>query len=131
MTLRQGVFVMDKISFFGIALRFMLGGGAVAAAYIVGRYFNGRTGGIFAAFPAVYIAAVIGVGAGGPAMDGLARVLLVSRGALVGMVANVFCAGAAAFLIPRMGWRKGLALSLAGWLAAVVVILTMAEYFGW
>lgn len=122
---------MDKISLFGIALRFMLGGGAVAAAYVVSRYFSGRTGGIFAAFPAVYLAAVLGVGAGAPVTEGAARVLLVSRGALVGMTANIFCALAAAFLIPRMGWRKGLALSLAGWLVAVTLFLIIAENFGW
>jgi len=121
---------MGELSGFGIVLRFLLGGGAVAAAYIAGRFFGGRTGGIFAAFPAVYLAAVISVGAGGTVTEGTARVLLVSRGALVGMIANILCAAAAAFLIPRMGWRKGLALSLAGWLAVVGVILTVVAYLG-
>lgn len=121
---------MDEISLFGIALRFFLGGGAVAAAYIVSRYFSGRAGGIFAAFPAVYLAAVLGVGAGVPAAAGAARVLTVSRGALVGMTANIFCALAAAFLIARIGWQKGLALSLAGWLAAVTIFLIIAGNIG-
>jgi uncharacterized membrane protein (GlpM family) len=122
---------MDKISFSGIVLRFVLGGGAVAAAYVVSRYFSGRTGGIFAAFPAVYLAAVIGVGVSGVADKGLDRVLLVSRGALIGMAANVFCALAAAYLIPRTGWRKGLALALAAWFVMAVVIMLVAEYYGW
>ncbi len=117
---------MSEISFFGIVLRFLLGGGAVAAAYIVSRFFGGRTGGIFAAFPAVYLAAVVSVGAGAAAPAGLHEVLEVSRGAVVGMLANIFCALAAAFFIPVMGWRQGLAASIAGWLATVSVMLVLA-----
>lgn len=122
---------MVKLSLFGILLRFSLGGGAVAAAYIMGRFFGGRIGGIFAAFPAVYLAAVVSVGTGGPLAEGAGRVLQVSRGALVGMTANVFCALAAAYLIPRTGWRRGLVLALVCWLVAVSAVLQLAHRFGW
>lgn len=110
------------ISVVGIIMRFILGGGAVAASYIFARILGGRWGGIFAAFPAVYVAAVVTVAAGLPEASAVPLTIQVSKGALVGMTANIACSIAAFFLITRVGWKKGLAGALGVWSVLVVLI---------
>jgi Protein of unknown function (DUF3147) len=109
-----------------VFLRFLFGGSTVVASTLVAKNFGGRLGGVFAAFPAVYLAAIMGL-----SMDYEGReLLLISRqlssGALVGMTADVFCALAASFLILRCGWKKGLAYALSFWIIIAPVI-----YFLW
>lgn len=108
----------------GLAMRFLLGGLAVALSGWAGRRLGGLVGGLFAAFPAVYLAALLGVvTAGAPGLgDPEAAGLAVSRGALVGMLANVVTARAAAGAIGRWGWQKGMAAALAVWGVAALVI---------
>ncbi|HEX3011168.1 MAG TPA: DUF3147 family protein [Syntrophomonadaceae bacterium] len=98
-----------------ILIRFLLGGAAVVAATLVARWFGGRVGGIFAAFPAVYLAAVLSLGLEyrGDALVEVSR--HISQGALVGMTADIFCAIAASYLIARNGWKKGLVQALLIW----------------
>lgn len=52
---------MFSIDISPILLRFLFGGSAVVASRLVARSFGGRLGGVFAAFPAVYLAAVVGL----------------------------------------------------------------------
>lgn len=115
-----------EITLSGVVMRFILGGGAVAASYILARRLGGRWGGIFAAFPAVYMAAIITVAVGLPARQGVPLTLQVSKGALVGMLGNVVCAAAASLFIARLGWKKGLANALVVWLVSVGVIFAAA-----
>ncbi|MHB9095174.1 MAG: DUF3147 family protein [Eubacteriales bacterium] len=114
----------------GILIRFILGGGAVAASYVLARRLGGRWGGIFAAFPAVYIAAIVTVAVGISAKEGLPLTLQVSRGALVGMVNNIVCAIAAYLIIRQQGWKKGLTFALAIWVVCVAIIYSVITKTG-
>lgn len=124
----------DGLTVAGLLIRFVLGGGAVAAAYILSKRIGGRWGGIFAAFPAVYLAAIITVSAGLPSGEGLPLVLEVSKGALIGMLGNIMCAVAASAFIIKYGWRKGLMQALLVWIAFVSVfylVVNMTGLLGW
>lgn len=107
-----------------ILLRFLFGGSAVVAAAIFGRWMGGRIGGIFAAFPAVFLSAAIAVGAGVSASEAHSSVFAVSQGALIGMVANIVCAIVATVAISRKGWGKGLLVAIIVWL-----VLASAIYY--
>ena len=101
-----------------VMLRFILGGTAIVACALIARFSGPRLGGVFAAFPAVYLAAILSL-----ALDYRGEQLVnmsvhVSEGALVGMLANIICALAASRLILRNGWQKGLGLALLIWLLA-------------
>ncbi|KNZ68318.1 hypothetical protein Tfer_3146 [Thermincola ferriacetica] len=117
---------MQEITFLGVLLRFVLGGGSVAAAYLLGKKVGGRFGGIFAAFPGVFLASVISVGAGKDLHLANHLVLQVSKGALVGMVANIIACLVAGWLIPRTGYKKGLVYTFFVWAftgAAIIAAL--------
>lgn len=107
-------------------LRFFLGGGAVVASTVIARSFGGRIGGIFAAFPAVYLAAVLSLGLDYNGPELLVMSQNISHGALVGMIADVFCALAASRFILKNGWKTGLIQALALWCIAAPAI-----YFAW
>lgn len=109
-----------------ILLRFLFGGSAVVASRVIAKSFGGKLGGIFAAFPAVYLAAVVGL-----SMEYQGNELLfvseeLSKGAFVGMTADVCCALAASYLILKYGWKTGLSLSLLFW-----TVLAPLIYFTW
>jgi hypothetical protein len=107
-----------------VLLRFIFGGTAVVASTLVAKNFGGRLGGVFAAFPAVYLAAILGLSMDYKGSELLLISKQLSSGALVGMTADVFCALAASFLILRYGWKKGLAYTLSIW-----VVIAPAIYF--
>jgi uncharacterized membrane protein (GlpM family) len=109
-----------------ILLRFVLGGGAVVAATVIARSFGGRIGGIFAAFPAVYLAAIISLALEYRGQELLLMSQNLSQGALVGMIADVFCALAASRFILKNGWKKGLLQALLLWFIAAPAI-----YYSW
>jgi hypothetical protein len=118
--------IMLNIEILPVLLRFIFGGSAVAASAIIAKKFGGRLGGVFAAFPAVYLAAIIGL-----SMDYKGNELLqvseqISKGAVVGMLADICCALAASYFILRYGWKKGLVYSLLLW-----VVLAPTIYFTW
>lgn len=105
-----------------VLLRFILGGGAIVACTLIARISGPRVGGIFAAFPAVYLAAILSL-----ALDYRGEQLInmsvhVSQGALVGMLASIIWAVAASRLILKNGWKKGLGLALLIWLLAATCI---------
>lgn len=109
-----------------IILRFLFGGTAVVASRLVARSFGGKLGGVFAAFPAVYLAAVAGLSMEYEGSELLSVSEQLSRGALVGMSADICCALAASYLILKYGWKTGLSLSLLFWTVLAPVI-----YFTW
>lgn len=113
-----------------IVLRFLFGGSAVVAAALFGRWMGGRIGGIFAAFPAVFLSAAIAVGIGIPATEAHASVFSVSQGALIGMVANIICAIVATAAISKHGWKKGLPAAVLVWLVLAAAIYYVAYSLG-
>lgn len=109
-----------------ILLRFLFGGSAVVASRLIAQSFGGKLGGVFAAFPAVYLAAVVGL-----SMEYEGKELLfvseqLSKGAFVGMAADICCALAASYFILKYGWKTGLGLSLLFW-----AVLAPLIYFTW
>lgn len=99
----------------GVLTRFLLGGGAVAISAVVANLAGGRIGGIFAAFPAVYLSAVIVAVYGLSAPEAVYRVVQISHGALIGMLANVVCAACASVFIRRRDLMNGLGLAILVW----------------
>lgn len=109
-----------------VLLRFLLGGGAIVLCTIIARSFGPRIGGIFAAFPAVYLAALLSLTLDYQGQKLVEMSVHVSEGALVGMLANIICAIAASRLVLKKGWQKGLGQALLIWLLAATCI-----YFTW
>lgn len=109
-----------------IVLRFLFGGSAVVASRLISQSFGGRLGGIFAAFPAVYLAAVVGLSMEYKGSELLFVSEQLSKGALVGMAADICCALAASYFILKYGWKTGLGLSLLFW-----AVLAPLIYFAW
>ncbi|MWC29887.1 DUF3147 family protein [Paenibacillus sp. MMS18-CY102] len=107
---------MFHLSIEGLLLRFFLGGGAVVAASIIAKRVGGSFGGIFAAFPAVFVAAMLTMRLDYGGSDLIRRSIDLSKGAMVGMGINMLCAVAVGALCARKGWKKGLSLSVCGWL---------------
>lgn len=115
-----------SINLASVLLRFALGGSAVVLATIVSRRFGGHIGGVFAAFPAVYLAAVLSLGLEYRGQELLIISQHLSQGALAGMLADVICALAASRFILKRGWKKGLVYTLLLW-----CIAAPALYFTW
>lgn len=105
-----------------IVLRFVLGGSAVVASTLVARAFGGRIGGVFAAFPAVYLAAILSLCLEYHGDELLTLSMHLSEGAFIGMIADIICAVAASRFIVKNGWGKGLLQALLIWLIAAMGI---------
>jgi hypothetical protein len=120
-----GYKIMPSIDIFPVILRFLLGGSVVVASTLVAKNLGGRLGGIFAAFPAVYLAAVIGLSMDYKGSDLLLVSEQLSKGALVGMVADICSALAASYMILRYGWKQGLVYSILLW----TVIAPIIDFF--
>jgi len=89
---------------------------------LIARSFGPRIGGIFAAFPAVYLAALLSLKLDYQGQQLVEMSVHVSEGALVGMLANIICAVAASRLILTKGWQRGLGQALLIWLIAATCI---------
>ncbi|WP_174520462.1 DUF3147 family protein [Desulfolucanica intricata] len=120
---------MLDISMFAVIVRFILGGGAVVASTVIARAFGRGIGGIFAAFPAVYLAAVLTLGMEYRGENLLVMSQHISRGALVGMLANIVCALAASRLIIKKGWQRGLSQALVIWFILALAIYITCKNF--
>lgn len=106
---------MLSIEVFPVFLRFLFGGSAVVVSTLVAKNFGGRLGGVFAAFPAVYLAAILGLSMDYEGSELLLVSEQLSEGALVGMIADICCALAASYFILRSGWKRGLVYALLLW----------------
>ncbi|MFC4102243.1 DUF3147 family protein [Paenibacillus xanthanilyticus] len=113
---------MLHLSLTAIILRFVLGGAAVAAASLISKRVGGAIGGIFAAFPAVFLAALLTIRFDHAGDALVSKSIALSEGALIGMGINVACAVAVGMLCASKGWKKGLSLSVLGWLTTSVAI---------
>jgi uncharacterized membrane protein (GlpM family) len=114
---------MNGLSIAGILIRFLFGGIAVALSSVIAKKMGGKLGGIFATFPAVYLAALLTVRLDYTGSELLGRSMTLSRGALIGMVADIFCALAAGYLCFRTGWKTGLLVALVIWLLVSCLIM--------
>ena len=108
-----------------LVLRFILGGGAVAACYIVLQLLPWKSfAGIFAAFPAVMVAAV--------AMAGISRgsqhAAEVALGATAGMLGCTVCVIVAYTLMANLhAWAAALAISLLAWLVSSILFIQLIQ----
>jgi uncharacterized membrane protein (GlpM family) len=118
--------LMPNISLFSMFLRFMIGGIAVVLSTILAKNSGGRLGGILGAFPAVYLATILGLSMDYKGSDLLLASVQLSKGSLVGMVADICSALAASYLILRLGWKQGLVYALLLW-----AVITPVIYFTW
>jgi hypothetical protein len=113
----------------GIVIRFLLGGGAVVASTIISRKLGSKIGGIFAAFPAVFFAALLTLRLDVKGGELVEKSLVLSQGAVVGMFMNIMCAIAVVYLCAKQGWKRGLAQSLAGWFLVSIAYAFISRYF--
>lgn len=120
---------LETMSMLGIVIRFLLGGGAVVASTIVSRKIGTKIGGIFAAFPAVFLAALLTLRLDAKGNELVEKSIVLSQGAVVGMFINIMCAMAVVYLCAKQGWKRGLTQSLAGWFLISMVYAFMSKYF--
>lgn len=116
---------MLEISLAGLLLRFLFGGSAVAAASLISKRVGGPIGGIFAAFPAVFLAALMNVRIDHTGNELILKSIDLTEGAMVGMAINIVCAAAVGLLSAKKGWKKGLTFSVLGWLIVSVLVSYM------
>ena len=101
-----------------LALRFVLGGGTIVICYILSVILPWKAfAGIFAAFPAVMIAAVSMAGI----REGSRSAGEVAGGAVVGMLGCATCVLTAIFCMAYFhSWQTGLSISLVVWFISSV-----------
>lgn len=104
-----------------LLLRFVLGGGAVAICYIVLQLIPWKSfAGIFAAFPAVMVAAIIMAGV----FEGSDRASEIALGAIAGMLGCTVCVIATSLSLSYLqNWGLSLLIGLAAWFASSVIFI--------
>jgi uncharacterized membrane protein (GlpM family) len=114
------------ISLSALLIRFLLGGSAVVACTLVARKLGDKAGGIFAAFPAVYLAALLTIGLDFHGGDLISHSIILSKGAIFRMAINILVAILAGYLLPKIGWKRGIINAMACWfvVSSVVVLIT-------
>lgn len=116
---------MENLSIGALLIRFLLGGTAVLVSTLIAKKIGEKAGGIFAAFPAVYLAALLTASLDFNGDELISYSILLSKGAIIGMVINILIAVIAGYLLPRKGWKLGLIQALGCWfiISLVVVIV--------
>ena len=114
---------MGELSISALLIRFLLGGAAVVLSTIVSKKLGTKAGGIFAAFPAVYLAALLTVGLDFSGDQLVSQSILLSKGAIVGMAINIVVAIVAGYLLPKQGGKRGLANAMGCWLVLSVLVV--------
>ena len=120
------VSVLGEISAAALFIRFLLGGSAVVLATIVPSKVGSRVGGIFAAFPAVYLAALLTQCIDCQGLALIEQSIALSKGAVVGMAINIVVAILAGYLLPKNNWKAGILKTLVCWfmLSSMVILLS-------
>ena len=110
-----------------LSLRFVLGGVAVASCFIFLQILPWKTfAGIFAAFPAVMIAAVVMAGHFGNSE----LAAEVAFGATAGMMGCTVCVFTAIFCMQQLeSWGLSLALALGAWFVSSFVFVRLMQRF--
>lgn len=125
---KQKVVKMGELSISALLIRFVLGGAAVVASTIVARRLGEKAGGIFAAFPAVFLAALLTAGLDLKGEDLVSQSIVLSKGAMVGMGINILVAIFAGFLLNKFGLKKGLIQVLGCWFVVSMVVVAITSY---
>jgi hypothetical protein len=119
---------MAELSISALLIRFILGGSAVVASTLVARKLGEKSGGIFAAFPAVYLAALLTASLDFRGAELISYSILLSKGAIVGMAINIVIAIIAGYLLPRKGWKRGLAQAVGCWFIISMIVVMLSSY---
>ncbi|MCQ1536629.1 DUF3147 family protein [Methanosarcina sp. KYL-1] len=110
-----------------LGLRFVFGGTAVAACFIMLQILPWKSfAGIFAAFPAVMAAAVIMAGHFGSSEQAAD----IALGASAGMMGCTVCVFVASFCMQHLGkWGISLAIALMAWLVSSFMFIRLMHGF--
>lgn len=116
---------MKNLDMRDLALRFVLGGSAVAACYIMLQLIPWKSfAGIFAAFPAVMVAAVIMAGV----FESSRQAADVALGATAGMLGCTVCVLTAVFcMIHINSWAISLLIATLAWFISSVIFIRLVQ----
>lgn len=108
-----------------LLIRFILGGGAVALSYLVTVVSPWDIlAGIFAAFPAVMITAVLMVGLS----SGSKNAATVANASVFGMIGCVVCVATVWTMLTVTGnWTLSIILGLIFWLGSAILVAKLKE----
>jgi uncharacterized membrane protein (GlpM family) len=106
-------------------MRFLLGGTAVSLSYLITIVSPWKIlAGIFAAFPAVMLTAVIMVGIS----SGTKKATNIARGSVYGMMGGIICVIAVLVSLQETNnWLFSITIGLVSWLVSSVTISTLRE----
>jgi uncharacterized membrane protein (GlpM family) len=108
-----------------LLIRFILGGSAVMVSYLITVISPWKIlAGIFAAFPAVMITAVLMVGIA----SGSKKAAKIANGSVFGMIGGVVCVATVWTVLQVSGnWTLSIVLGLLFWLGSSIVVLTFRD----
>jgi uncharacterized membrane protein (GlpM family) len=108
-----------------LLIRFLLGGTAVTLSYLITVVSPWKIlAGIFAAFPAVMLTAVIMVGIGA----GTIKATNVVKGSVYGMMGGLVCVTAVLFILETTNnWPLSISAGLISWLGSSIAISILKE----
>jgi uncharacterized membrane protein (GlpM family) len=108
-----------------LLIRFILGGAAVMVSYLITVISPWKIlAGIFAAFPAVMITAVLMVGIA----SGSKNAAKIANGSVFGMIGGVVCVATVWTVLQVSGnWTLSIVLGLLFWLSSSIIISTFKE----
>jgi uncharacterized membrane protein (GlpM family) len=106
-------------------LRFLIGGMTVALSYIASALLPWETlGGIFAAFPAVMVVAVLMVGIS----QGSGKASEIAKGSVFGMTGCAICVVTVLYALQLTGsWWLSLLLGLVSWFIGALTIFELRK----
>lgn len=119
---------MAELSISALLIRFLLGGAAVVLSTIVAKNLGKKAGGIFAAFPAVYLAALLTANLDFNGAELISHSILLSKGAIIGMGINIVVAIVAGYLLPRQGGKRGLMNAMGCWLVLSMLVVFVTSH---
>ena len=108
-----------------LLIRFTLGGAAVMVSYLITVISPWKIlAGIFAAFPAVMLTAVLMVGIA----SGSKKAAKIANGSVFGMIGGVVCVATVWTVLQVSGnWTLSIVLGLMFWLGSSIIISTLRD----
>jgi uncharacterized membrane protein (GlpM family) len=108
-----------------LLIRFILGGAAVMVSYLITILSPWKIlAGIFAAFPAVMITAVLMVGIA----SGSKNAAKIANGSVFGMIGGVVCVATVWTVLQFSGnWALSIVLGLLFWLGSSIIVSSFKE----
>jgi uncharacterized membrane protein (GlpM family) len=116
---------VDIVNKKDLFIRFLLGGTAVSMSYLITVISPWKIlAGIFAAFPAVMLTAVIMVGIAA----GTKKATNIAKGSVYGMMGGLVCVTAVLLVLESTNnWAFSIAIGLLAWLVSSIAISTLRE----